>query len=226
MYQRPQRATEIYHHGVKGQKWGLRRYQNPDGSLTSLGKKHYQIAEAIASDNTKRANTLMDSSRYEYDRRKGLIGPSRAIDLSEAGHAFLNVRRNEMMAQEFQKAISDNRLKLGEDFVIQKVIKDKPVKGIMSDEEFRRRTMKFTNTIGQDSTGKKEMILTEQGRKKYNEINSTLQKKFEKENSDLIKEVRGFDKASKKELNKLLKGINDPELRELVEMEYYDGYYN
>lgn len=30
---------EFYHHGVKGQKWGVRRYRNKDGSLTSLGKK-------------------------------------------------------------------------------------------------------------------------------------------------------------------------------------------
>lgn len=29
----------IYHHGVKGQKWGIRRYQNKDGSLTPAGKK-------------------------------------------------------------------------------------------------------------------------------------------------------------------------------------------
>lgn len=32
---------ELYHHGVLGQKWGVRRYQNPDGSLTSAGKRHY-----------------------------------------------------------------------------------------------------------------------------------------------------------------------------------------
>lgn len=34
---------EIYlaHHGIKGQKWGIRRYQNPDGSLTSEGKARY-----------------------------------------------------------------------------------------------------------------------------------------------------------------------------------------
>lgn len=30
---------ELYHHGILGQKWGVRRYQNKDGSLTSEGKK-------------------------------------------------------------------------------------------------------------------------------------------------------------------------------------------
>lgn len=29
----------LYHHGVKGMKWGVRRYQNADGSLTDAGKK-------------------------------------------------------------------------------------------------------------------------------------------------------------------------------------------
>ena len=30
---------ELYHHGIKGQKWGIRRYQNPDGTLTEAGKR-------------------------------------------------------------------------------------------------------------------------------------------------------------------------------------------
>lgn len=32
---------ELYHHGIKGQRWGIRRYQNDDGTLTPLGKAKY-----------------------------------------------------------------------------------------------------------------------------------------------------------------------------------------
>lgn len=37
----------IEHHGVKGQKRGVRRYQNEDGSLTALGRQHYGIFERM-----------------------------------------------------------------------------------------------------------------------------------------------------------------------------------
>ena len=49
----------IEHHGIKGMKWGVRRYQNPDGSLTAAGKKRYsssEVREARKSLPTERAN--------------------------------------------------------------------------------------------------------------------------------------------------------------------------
>lgn len=44
---------ELYHHGVKGQQWGVRRYQHEDGTRTSLGKKH-ELKLLNASNNDKK----------------------------------------------------------------------------------------------------------------------------------------------------------------------------
>ena len=43
----------LKHYGVKGQKWGIRRYQNKDGSLTSEGKKHYAKKTVFVSGSSK-----------------------------------------------------------------------------------------------------------------------------------------------------------------------------
>ena len=45
---------ELYHWGVKGMKWGVRRYQNKDGSLKPAGKKRIAKNEAILADRDSR----------------------------------------------------------------------------------------------------------------------------------------------------------------------------
>ena len=45
----------LIHHGVKGMKWGVRRYQNPDGSLTAEGKQHYGTTHPMTRRQAKKA---------------------------------------------------------------------------------------------------------------------------------------------------------------------------
>ena len=45
--------NELYHHGIKGQKWGVRRYQNKDGTLTSAGKKRKKETSNSSSEESK-----------------------------------------------------------------------------------------------------------------------------------------------------------------------------
>ncbi|MFU8786352.1 MAG: hypothetical protein ACNA7U_03815 [Candidatus Izemoplasmataceae bacterium] len=53
----------IAHHGIKGQRWGVRRFQNDDGSLTTQGRKRYNVNE----DGT----TNMKDSYVRNERVKG-----------------------------------------------------------------------------------------------------------------------------------------------------------
>lgn len=56
IYLRHAYSNELYHHGIKGQRWGIRRFQNSDGSLTPAGKKRYTSSASI-----NRANKSIDT---------------------------------------------------------------------------------------------------------------------------------------------------------------------
>lgn len=72
----------LEHHGIKGQKWGVRRYQNADGSLTAAGKSRYgdKPKKAGSSDSTKqeksspreRAKSMSDQELRDKTNRINL----------------------------------------------------------------------------------------------------------------------------------------------------------
>lgn len=61
-------SDELYHHGIKGQKWGVRRYQNEDGSLTTLGKMRYGVV-AVGKFFGKGAKAVGGAVSKTYKKR-------------------------------------------------------------------------------------------------------------------------------------------------------------
>lgn len=55
----------LQHHGIQGQRWGIRRYQNEDGSLTALGRRYYGVQERRALKEQKKQYLADNKVRYK-----------------------------------------------------------------------------------------------------------------------------------------------------------------
>ena len=75
-------ADELYHHGIKGMKWGVRRFQRKDGSLTSAGKKRYLDDPSVKSSKAKmesdRAKQRLANAEYNKASNKASYIPTKS----------------------------------------------------------------------------------------------------------------------------------------------------
>lgn len=93
----------LAHHGVKGQKWGVRRYQNEDGSLTPAGKNRY-----LKSDGTlTRAGRRRQALRNDYITRNEHRLERYEYEQAQAKRTFDDLKKNGVHGSAFKDEYGD-----------------------------------------------------------------------------------------------------------------------
>lgn len=104
-------TTELWHHGTMGMKWGIRRYQNPDGSLTTAGKIRYGNKNRLETSVNKKAAKLQ--RKYNDLTGKSIRQNNAAKDKTDEEARKKDSKSksiSEMSSEELQAAI--NRINL------------------------------------------------------------------------------------------------------------------
>ena len=98
---------ELYHHGVKGQRWGVRRYQNEDGTLTALGRKRL---EGYQKREFGLVQKRIDSGTRDLERHKAkLLKKAEAFKASgrnDKAEHYKNEAKSGEVTKQFEAKIS------------------------------------------------------------------------------------------------------------------------
>lgn len=95
---------ELQHWGIKGQKWGVRKYQNKDGSLTPAGRKRYgSLTDAVGA--VKAAHIKAKRKKQLAAARKVAAEKKAAADQRAKDVADGKISARKMTSEELQKQI-------------------------------------------------------------------------------------------------------------------------
>lgn len=101
-------TNEMYHHGIKGMKWYVRRFQNKDGSLTPAGKKRYSGDSEGTTESAEetRARVLKSTNASEIYKHRDLLTT-----------AEINERLNRIDTEKRLANVAESTKKSGYDYV-------------------------------------------------------------------------------------------------------------
>ena len=125
--------NELYHFGIKGMRWGVRRYQNPDGSLTNAGKKRLKKGQTSdeETDSSIKSSTKSSSTKTVKDMSDDEL--RQAINRLQLEQQYKNLSpKNVSKGKKFVDTVTNDVLKPAAIDMGKQVAKSLMTKGVNS----------------------------------------------------------------------------------------------
>lgn len=142
--------TYLVHHGIKGQKWGVRRFQNEDGSVTPAGAERYYTGKR----------------KYDKQIRKVEKYQNKIMSAREKNRA--------KMMSKFDKKLAKQQADLDSYKPIKNGLKDKKGRDILTKDDVKKATDALKEKINQTKQQQKEAA------KNWDEASKTVEYGFNK----------------------------------------------
>ncbi len=97
------RDEYLAHHGIKGQRWGVRRYQNEDGTLTSAGRKRYGSDVDINDVSRKNIAKIRKGEAYRRLDVARANNPSNKTRIADMQQRVRSAKKAERLARRIDK---------------------------------------------------------------------------------------------------------------------------
>ena len=101
----------LAHHGILGMKWGVRRYQNSDGTLTAAGKKRYGEAEKELSDYLNAKENYKKAAAKYGSASNNISTKMRAYYKLKSASKQLSYAKTDLKDAEYRKKLSEQKNK-------------------------------------------------------------------------------------------------------------------
>ena len=179
------KTIELYHHGIKGQRWGVRRYQNPDGTLTTAGRARYGIDEQGHFTSDKGQKNLYKDIKRSNEQQLKLKKQERKVEQQLRTQALS--KRATSVAEKQENTLREKRWDIKEQ-------QDKKISEALKANVTDKERNELSKLIKRDEDLEFAIDEVEYGTPKYNKLiqeSDANHKRMQQIYSDVGKRVVG-----------------------------------